>query len=115
MNQAILTGRMASDPDIKEFGNEGKTLTVFTIAVDKRIKKEGEKANFFRCIAFGKTGEFVGKYLAKGNKVLVSGEVNIREYEKDGEKKYITEVACDRVEGLESKPREGAGAPQEEW
>lgn len=109
MNKTFLIGNLTKDVDLRTT-QSGKTVASFTIAVNRRFKdKEGEKqTDFFSIIAWGQLGEMCGRYLAKGRKVAVVGELQTRSYEKDGAKRYITEIIADEVEFL--SPRE---APQE--
>lgn len=82
MNQVNIIGKMGQDPDLKTSGG-GKEYVNFSVAV----KAYGDKpANWFRCSAFGKTAEVIGKYVKKGDTVGVSGSLEFGEYEKDGVK-----------------------------
>ena len=77
----------------------------FTLAVDRRFKKEGEQtADFIQCVAFGKLGEHVEKYYRKGLKVAVTGHIQTGSYvNKEGKKTYTTKVAAEELEFVESK------------
>lgn len=98
MNKIIQTVTLCADPEVKTYG-EGKSLVNFNGAVNKRFAKEGEPtADFFRYVAFGKTAEFIGKYFKKGSKMLVTGELNNNNYEKDGVKHYQDQIVIDTVE-----------------
>jgi len=98
MNRIIQTVTLCADPEVKTYG-EGKALVNFNGAVNKRFAKEGEpNADFFRYVAFGKTAEFIGKYFKKGSKMLVTGELNNNNYEKDGVKHYQDQIVIDTVE-----------------
>lgn len=106
MNKSILIGRLVADPMIKYSNGENQIAIVnFTVAVDKRIKKEGEQtADFINCIAFGKTGEFIGKYFNKGKKIGIVGRIQSSTYTRDdGTKKYKTEVVVEEVEFVSKK------------
>ena len=71
MNKVILMGRLTRDPEMR-YGQSGTGIASFSLAVDRRFKREGQaEADFFNCTAFGKQGEFVEKYLKKGTKVLL--------------------------------------------
>ena len=92
----------------------------YTLAVDRRIKKENEQsADFIPCIAFGKSAEFVEKYLKKGTKMAVVGRIQTGSYtNKDGVKVYTTEVVVEEQEFAESKNASSGGqnnsqAPQQ--
>lgn len=99
MNKVIMTVTLCADPEVKTYGSDGKVLVSFNGAVNKRFKKEGEAdADFFKYTAFGKTAEFIAKYFKKGSKMLITGEVNNNNYEKDGVKHYGTQILIDNVE-----------------
>lgn len=103
MNKVVLLGRLARDPEARQ----GQTMTVtkFSLAVDRRIKAEGQpSADFISCVAFGKTAEFVDKYFKKGSKMALEGRIQTGSYtNKDGQKVYTTDVVVDNVEFAESK------------
>lgn len=104
MNKVILMGRLTRDPETR-YSNNGMAIARFDIAVDRRFKREGQPdADFFRCTAFNKTGEFVEKYLHKGTKVVLDGEIQNDNYtNKDGNKVYGTQIICNNIEFAESK------------
>ena len=104
MNKVIEMGRLTRDPEISS-SNSGTTFARFSIAVDRRFKREGEPdADFFNCTAFGKTAEFVEKYLQKGTKVLVTGRLQNNNYtNKDGQKVYDVRIMVEEIEFAESK------------
>lgn len=106
MNKWIGTGRLVRDPETKYSQGENSTaITRFTIAVDRRFKRDGEAdADFISCVAFGKTAEFVDKYFNKGNKIIIEGKIQTGSYtNKDGQKVYTTDIAVEQVEFGESK------------
>ena len=112
MNKVILMGRLTRDPEVRY--SQGATSTAvarFSIAVDRRFKREGEPdADFFNCTAFGKQGEFVEKYLHKGTKVVLSGRVQNDNYtNKEGQQVYGTRIMVDEIEFAESKNAAGSG------
>ena len=107
MNKIILMGRLTRDPEVRYGGAQNMAIARFSLAVDRRFKRDGQpEADFFNCVAFGKTGEFVEKYLHKGTKVLVEGEMRNNNYESKkhpGETVYSFEVNVNQVEFAESK------------
>lgn len=106
MNKWIGSGRLVRDPETKYSQGENSTaITRFTIAVDRRFKREGEAdADFIPCVAFGKTAEFVDKYFSKGSKIFIEGRIQTGSYtNKDGQKVYTTDIAVEQVEFGESK------------
>lgn len=106
MNSAHLIGRVTKEPDIRySQGEKSMCIARYTLAVDRKFKKDGEPtADFISCVAFGKTGEFVEKYLKKGTKIAVIGHIQTGSYtNKDGNKVYTTDVIVDEHEFVESK------------
>lgn len=105
MNKVILCGRLTRDPNvIVTQGEKPTTIARWTLAVDRRFKREGEQeADFINCVAFGKTAEFIQKYFTKGMKMIVEGRITTGSYEKDGVKHYTTDVTVEQVEFAESK------------
>ena len=111
MNKIILMGRLTRDPEIRvSTGERQTTIGSFSIAVDRRFKREGQpEADFFNCITFGKQAEFVEKYLHKGTKVVVSGSLQNNNYtNKDGQQVYSVQIMVDEIEFAESKSSQNA-------
>ena len=78
MNKVILMGRLTRDPDVRysQTANGSMAVARYTLAVDRRFKKDGEtNADFISCVAFGKVGEFAEKYLHQGTKIVVEGRI----------------------------------------
>ena len=77
MNKAILVGRLTRDPEVRySQGENPVAIARYTIAVDRRFKREGEpSADFISCVAFGKSAEFSEKYFRQGLRVAVSGRI----------------------------------------
>lgn len=109
MNKVILMGRLTRDPETRYTnGQNGSTAVArYTLAVDRRIKTEGQQdADFINCVAFGKAGEFTEKYFRKGMKVLVTGRIQTGSYtNRDGQKVYTTDIVVEEQEFAESKRR----------
>lgn len=101
MNRLTIIGNLCSEPELRTTPN-GINVCTFTVAVNRRRGKEGEQtADFFRVAAWRQLGENCAKYLTKGKKVAVIGEVSARAYEaKDGTWKAALEVTADEVEFL---------------
>lgn len=115
MNCSQLVGRLVRDPEIKySQGQNSICIASFTIAVDRRFKRDGEPtADFINCKAFGKQGEFVEKYFSKGKRIGLVGRIQTGSYtNKDGNKVYYTEVICDQVEFVDNKGDSGNGGGQ---
>lgn len=110
MNKVILIGRLTRDPEIRySTGASSTAVGTFSIAVDRRFKREGEPdADFFNCTAFGKQAEFVERYLKKGTKMVVVGRVQNDNYtNKEGQKVYSTRIMVDELEFAESRNAAG--------
>lgn len=106
MNKVILMGRLTRDPEVRYSQGANQTAVArFSIAVDRRFKREGEPdADFFNCTAFGKQAEFIERYLRKGVKVVVCGRIQNDNYtNKEGQMVYSVRVMVDEIEFAESK------------
>ena len=107
MNKVILMGRLTRDPEIRYANNENNTcIANYTLAVDRRFKRQGDEqtADFIRCVAMGKGGEFAEKYLHQGTKIVVEGRIQTGSYtNKDGQKIFTTDVLEELQEFAESK------------
>lgn len=106
MNKVLLIGRLTRDPEVRySNGNEPIAIARYTLAVDRRIKKEGEQnADFVSCLAFGKPAEFAEKYLKQGTKIAIIGRIQTGSYtNRDGQKVYTTDVIVEEQEFAESK------------
>jgi single-strand DNA-binding protein len=107
MNKIILMGRLTKDPEIR-YSQNNTAIAKYSLAVDRRFKRDGDpEADFFTCSAFGKSAEFVEKYLKKGTKIVVVGEIHNNNYtNKNGEKVYSFEVLVSEHYFAESKKSE---------
>lgn len=106
MNVVVLVGRLTRDPDIRSTQGDNSTIVArYTLAVDRRFKRDGENsADFISMVSFGKTAEFIEKYVCKGTKLCVRGRIQTGSYtNKDGQKVYTTDVIGEDVEFAESK------------
>lgn len=103
MNTVNLIGRMTKDPSVKEIdkGKDGKLLqAVFTLAVDRN----GDEADFIRCVAYGKTAEIIDDYCGKGVRVGITGHIRTGSYEnKDGDTVYTQDIIVDRFDFADAK------------
>ena len=97
---------MTDEPNIKY--NDDLAIARYTLAVDRQFKKEGENgADFIKCIAFNKNGQFAEKHLTKGKKIAIDGRIQTGSYEnKKGEKVYTTDIIVNSQEFVESKSQE---------
>lgn len=102
MNKVILIGRLTADPEVRQT-QSGENVSSFSIAVDRRFSKE-RKADFINCVAWGNTCNFLNKFFRKGNRLAVIGRLETRSWEdKQGNKRYSTEVTVEEIEFVESK------------
>lgn len=103
MNNVVLMGRLTRDPDTRYTTGENQMAVArFSLAVDRRGKDKG--TDFISCVAFGKTGETVDKYLTKGTKIALSGRIQTGSYkDKDGKTVYTTDVVVSEFEFCEKK------------
>ena len=104
MNSVQLIGRLTRDPEIR-YTDGGASIARFGLAVDRRFKQEnGADADFINIVSFGKTAEFIEKYLHKGMKIALNGRIQTGSYtDKDGKKVYTTDIVAENVEFCESK------------
>ena len=105
MNKVIMMGRLCADPEVRYGGANNTAVANFRLAVDRRFKRDGEQdADFFLITALGKQGEFAEKYLRKGTKILMEGEIRNNNYtNKDGVMVYQNQIVATSIEFAESK------------
>ena len=106
MNKVAMVGRLSKDVETRySQGANATAISRSSIAVDRRIKREGEPdADFFNIVAFGKTAEFLEKYFKKGMRIAIVGRVENDNYtDKDGRKVYGTRIVAEECEFCESK------------
>ena len=113
MNKAILVGRLTKDPELKTTPS-GVSVCSFTIAVNRRFRNaEGNyDADFINCVAWRQQADFLSKFFSKGRMVGVCGSIQTRNYERDGQRVYVTEVVADEINFVESKSQADGAAPQ---
>ena len=120
-NKVFLIGNLTRDPDMRYTGS-GIPVARFAIAV-KRVKRKGVGAqeaseekndvDFINCVAWRRLAEICGEYLRKGRSIAVEGRLQIRTFEKAGEKRTVAEVLVDNMQMLGKKPEtEGAPPPE---
>ena len=98
INNVTLMGRMVAEPELKKTGT-GKSVTSFTIAVDKYSKQgEDKQADFLDIVAWEKTCEFICRYFHKGDMIAIQGAIQTRSYEdKNGNKRKAVEVVAEKI------------------
>ena len=104
MNKIILTGRTTREAELSFIGTTGTPKMSFSLAVERAYQKDknNKKVDFINCEMLGQHTEKLCQYVTKGKSILVEGELNIDQYEKDGEKRSFTKVKVDRIEFLSS-------------
>lgn len=104
MNNIVLLGRLTKDADIRST-QSGKVVASFTLAVDRPYTQNGKKeADFIACQIWGKSAEVLGRSVHKGQRILLEGRLQIRQYtDKNGNKRTAAEVVTDRFEFIERK------------
>lgn len=104
-------GRLCRDPDVRWSNGEEQTcIARFSLAVDRKFKREGgAAADFFNCTCFGKLAEFCDRYLNKGTKILLTGRVQNDNYtNRDGQKVYSVQIIVEEIEFAESKSQDSS-------
>lgn len=118
MNKVILQGRLTKDVELKYTQSSNSTAYAkFSIAVQRRIKREGEPdADFFNCVAFGKTGEKINEHFHKGRLILLEGHIQCGSYtNKDGNKVYTTDIVVENFDFTGEKKQEQGGASSSDF
>jgi single-strand DNA-binding protein len=117
MNKAILIGNLTKDIELRTTPN-GKQVASTSMATNKSYKDANgikqQVATFHNLVIWGKQAEVIAQYAGKGSKIAVEGEINNRSYDdRDGNKKYISEIIVREFEFLDSKPKEEKEETQE--
>jgi single-strand DNA-binding protein len=122
INKVILVGNLGADPETR-YTTGGSAITSIRIATseswkDKQTGEQQERTEWHRVKFFGRLAEIAGEYLKKGAQVYVEGKLRTDEYEKDGVKRYSTDIIADELQMLGGKPEGGQRtqrqAPQQE-
>ena len=107
MNKVIIVGRLTRDPEVR-YTQTGKAVASFSVAVDSGFG-DNKRADFIPVVVWDKLAEVCGNNLTKGRRILVEGRLQIRDYEKDGQKRRAAEVVAQNVEFLDTKQAVGSG------
>lgn len=94
LNHIIIMGRLTAEPDLRKTP-KGKSVTTFTVAVSRDY--DMTQTDFIGCVAWEKTAEVVKNYFTKGEMICVSGRLESRQYEKDGQKRTVWEIVAERI------------------
>ena len=111
MNISILTGRLTKDPELKSTQG-GLSVCSFTIAVDRKFKKQGEpkQTDFINIVVWRHTADFIVKHFVKGQMISITGSIQTRTWDDtDGKRHYATEVVASDAEFVGSKQDNGGG------
>ena len=115
LNKIFLQGRLVNDPELRHT-QSGVAVATFRVAVDRDFKdrETGEKkADFFSVVAFRQTAEFVSRYFTKGRMAVIEGRLQNREYtDRDGNRRFYTDVAADNIYFGDSKRDNDGYAPR---
>lgn len=105
MNNVSLVGRLVRDPEVRYGQNESVSVAKFSLAVERRFKRDGEPTvDFLNCTVFGKSAEFTEKYFRKGMRVAITGRIQTGSYKnKDGQTVFTTEIIVESQEIAQSK------------
>lgn len=115
INSIVLTGRLVKDIELR-YNNNNNAIGTFSIAVQRQFKNtNGEyETDFINCVVFGKQAESMKEYTSKGDLIGVRGNLQTRTYEdKEGNKKYATEVICGQVSFLSTNKKENIPKKEE--
>lgn len=108
MNNVILKGRLVADPELR-MTQSNISVVSFKIAVDKYVKDGEKQADFIECNAWRATADFISKYFAKGQEILIRGQLHNKQWtDKDGTKHYSYEVTAENAEFCGSKNSNGS-------
>ena len=113
-NQVLLTGRLTKDAELSFLPGTGTPKIVFTLCTERNYQKDktNKKVDFIPMEMIGKHVEKLAPYLTKGKMILTIGELNVDQYEKDGQKKSFTKVKVERLEFLGGGKAEESTPPK---
>lgn len=116
VNKVILVGNIGKDPETR-YAAGGTAICTASVAIneswkDKQTGEQKERTEWVRVKFFGRLAEIAGEYLAKGSQVYIEGKLRTEEYEKDGVKRYSTDIIAEEMQMLGGRP-EGGGDRQQ--
>lgn len=120
INKAILIGNCGGDPETRYLPSGG-AVTNITVATtqtwkDKETGQQNERTEWHRVVFFSRLAEIAGEYLKKGSKVYIEGSLRTRQWERDGQKHYTTEIVANEMQMLDSRGGGSGGAyPDEDY
>ena len=111
LNHITIMGRLTREPELRRTGS-GNAVTNFAVAVERDFSTEKE-TDFFECVAWKATAEFISKYFSKGRMIVIDGHLQNRKWtDKDGKKRQTTEIVAERIYFGDSKKEESSGNAQ---
>jgi single-strand DNA-binding protein len=115
INLVVLVGRLGKDPEVK-YMPSGDPVANFSLATseswkDKTSGEKKERTEWHNITAFGKLAEICAQYLKKGSQVYIQGKLRTDKYEKNGQTHYSTKVIADKMQMLDSRPKDETAAP----
>jgi single-strand DNA-binding protein len=107
INKVILVGNLGNDPETR-YLPDGNAVTNISVATseswkDRNTGQQNERTEWHRVVFFRRLAEIAGEYLKKGSKVYIEGKLRTRQYEKEGQKHYSTEIVADEMQMLDSR------------
>lgn len=113
INKAILVGNLGKDPELRYTPN-GQAVATFSLATTEKFKNKSgeqqERTEWHNIVAWGPLAEICGKYLTKGKQIYCEGRIQSRSYDdRDGNKRYITEIVISDMQMLGGRPGEEGG------
>jgi len=112
LNKCLIIGNLGRDPEMR-YTPSGTAVTQFSVAVNRNSRDESgewkKETEWFRVVLFRENAERAAEWLRKGTKVFVEGRIQTRQYEKDGQTHYMTELIADRFANLDPRQRDEEG------
>ena len=108
MNKVFLIGNLTKDPELTKTQQNGTALCKFTLAITRNYSKDGKhETDFLPITVWRAQAENCAKFLKKGSKAAISGSIQTRTYDANGERRYVTEIVADEVQFLTTKNEDG--------
>ena len=113
LNKVILIGNLTKDPELKQTPS-GVSVTSFSIGVSRKYSgADGNReTDFINIVAWRNTAEFITKYNRKKSRIQIVGYLQVRSYEKDGQKRYVTEVVAEEAGFIDKKENVGTSGAE---
>jgi len=116
LNKVLLIGRLGKDPELK-YSQNGSAICTFSLATseqwtDKNTGEKQERTEWSRIVVFGKAAETCEKYLTKGSQIYLEGRLQTRQWEREGQQHYTTEIVVSNFQFLGGNRQDGDGQGQ---